>query len=63
MGQNNQFKHGDKVPNNGIYIEIGETRSMVQDPKQIHLEAGMSFPPNTNKDRVWTRHKRHTDRR
>ncbi|WP_280769278.1 YjzC family protein [Salipaludibacillus daqingensis] len=54
MGQRNQFKAGDKAPNNGVYMEIGETRSMVQDPKQIHLEAGMTFPETTNKDRVWT---------
>lgn len=54
MGQRHQFKHGDKAPNNGIYVEIGETGSMVQDPRQIHLQAGDNFPANSNKDRVWT---------
>ncbi|KGX87737.1 YjzC family protein [Pontibacillus litoralis] len=54
MGQRHQFKHGEKAPNNGVYVEIGETGSMVQNPQQIHLEAGKVFPPNTNKDRVWT---------
>lgn len=54
MGQRHQFKHGDKAPNNGIYVEIGETGSMVKDPKQIRLHAGDSFPENSNKDRVWS---------
>ena len=27
MGQNRQFHAGQKAPNNGIYIEIGETGS------------------------------------
>lgn len=54
MGQRHQFKHGDKAPNNGFYVEIGETGSMVKGPKQIHLDAGDSFPSNSNKDRVWT---------
>ncbi|MYL32247.1 YjzC family protein [Pontibacillus yanchengensis] len=54
MGQRHQFKHGDKAPNNGVYVEIGETGSMVKDPKQIRLNAGQSFPANSNKDRVWS---------
>lgn len=54
MGQNHQFKHGDKAPNNGIYIEVGETNSNVRSPKQIKLRAGDHFPETTNQDRVWT---------
>jgi len=54
MGQKHQFKHGDKAPNNGTYVEIGETGSMVKGPKSIHLNAGQKFPSNSNADRVWT---------
>ena len=54
MSQKRQFKPGNKAPNNGFYVEIGETESMVKDPKQIHLEAGEEFPATTNKDRIWT---------
>ena len=54
MGQNRQFKPGNKAPNNGRYIEIGETGSMVQDPMKIKLEAGDPFPETTNHNRVWT---------
>lgn len=54
MGQNHQFKHGQKAPNNGTYVEIGETGSMVTDPQQIKLNAGDPFPETTNHNRVWT---------
>ncbi|WP_416151271.1 YjzC family protein [Salipaludibacillus sp. HK11] len=54
MGQRNRFKFGEKAPNNGMYMEIGETGSMVKDPQQVHLDAGMSFPETKNEDRVWT---------
>ncbi|RKL67748.1 YjzC family protein [Salipaludibacillus neizhouensis] len=54
MGQQKRFKHGEKAPNNGVYIEIGETGSMVQKPKQVHLEAGDKFPESSNHNRVWS---------
>lgn len=54
MGQSRQFRAGDKAPNNGVYIEIGETGSMVNDPQQVKLEAGDQFPENTNHNRLWT---------
>jgi len=54
MGQNRQFRAGKKAPNNGIYIETGETGSNVNNPKKIKLKAGDSFPENSNDDRVWT---------
>lgn len=53
MGQNHQFKPGQKAPNNGIYVEIGETGSMVNNPKSIKLLAGDTFPDTTNKNRKW----------
>lgn len=53
MGEGTQFRAGQKAPNNGIYIEIGETGSNVNDPKKVNLSAGDKFPENSNKDRVW----------
>jgi hypothetical protein len=56
MGQSHRFRAGQKAPNNGVYIEIGETGNVsgIQDPKQIKLKAGDRFPENTNDDRQWT---------
>lgn len=54
MGQRRQFNSHDKAPNNGIYVEIGETGNMVQNPKQVKLKAGDRFPLTTNHDRIWT---------
>ncbi|MGM9988288.1 MAG: YjzC family protein [Bacillaceae bacterium] len=54
MGQHRQFRPGQKAPNNGTYVEIGETGSMVKNPKKVDLEAGDTFPDTTNHNRVWT---------
>ncbi|KGX92678.1 hypothetical protein N781_15285 [Pontibacillus halophilus JSM 076056 = DSM 19796] len=54
MGQRHQFTKNDSAPNNGVYVEIGETGSMVTNPKQVRLRAGQRFPENTNHNRVWT---------
>ncbi|GAB3061672.1 YjzC family protein [Virgibacillus ainsalahensis] len=53
MGEISQFKGGEKAPNNGIYIEVGESGSGVDDPHQIELKAGDKFPETSNNDRVW----------
>lgn len=54
MGQNRQFEPGQKAPNNGVYIEIGETGSMVKNPKSLKMRAGDRFPETTNHNRKWT---------
>jgi YjzC-like protein len=54
MGQNRQFKAGQRAPNNGIYIEIGETGSTVNNPQRLKLKAGDAFPENSNHNRIWT---------
>jgi hypothetical protein len=54
MGQNKQFKSGQKAPNNGVYVEIGETGSNVMHPKKIRLKAGDPFPENSNHNRIWS---------
>lgn len=55
MGQNQQFRPGQKAPNNGTYLEIGETGSMVKHPKRVNLKAGDTFPETSNHNRVWAR--------
>jgi len=54
LGQSRHFKSGDRAPNNGYYVEIGETGSMVYNPQKIHLKAGERFPENSNHNRIWT---------
>ncbi|OIJ18476.1 YjzC family protein [Anaerobacillus alkalidiazotrophicus] len=54
MGQSRQFTHGQKAPNNGIYVEIGETGDMVQNPQKVKLKAGDHFPETSNQNRKWT---------
>lgn len=54
MGQRRQFRAGEKAPNNGIYIEVGETGDNVMNPKRIKMRAGDRFPENSNHNRIWT---------
>jgi hypothetical protein len=54
MGQNRQFKSGQRAPNNGVYIEIGDTGDNVNNPKKIKLKAGDRFPETSNDERIWT---------
>lgn len=54
MGEPTQFLAGQKAPKNGMYIEIGETGSNVQDPQMLKMEKGDKFPETTNQNRVWT---------
>ena len=54
MGERSRFKEGDKSPKNGVYMEIGESGSGVQDPMIIELDKGEKFPATRNKNRVWT---------
>ncbi|AZB42346.1 YjzC family protein [Bacillus sp. FJAT-42376] len=54
MGQQHRFREGQKAPNNGTYVEIGETGDNVMHPKQIKLQAGDHFPETSNHNRQWT---------
>lgn len=54
MGQNRRFRAGQKAPNNGIYVEIGEEGDGVMNPKKIKMKAGDRFPENSNHNRQWT---------
>ena len=38
MGEQRHFKAGHKAPNDGVYIEFGETaESVMKNPKQVRL--------------------------
>lgn len=52
--KNRRFRSGQKAPNDGIYVEIGETGSMVKNPQMVQLTAGEKFPENANHNRQWT---------
>jgi YjzC-like protein len=54
MGQQHRFRSGQKAPNNGTYVEIGETGDGVKNPAQIKLKAGDRFPETANDNRHWT---------
>jgi hypothetical protein len=54
LGQSHQFRAGQKAPNNGIYLEIGEEGDGVVNPKKVKLKAGEPFPENSNHNRKWT---------
>ncbi|MFD1361255.1 YjzC family protein [Lentibacillus salinarum] len=53
MAEQSRFHGGEKAPNNGVYIEKGETGSNVEEPQQVELNAGDKFPETENQDRVW----------
>jgi hypothetical protein len=53
MGEQRHFKAGHKAPNDGVYIEFGETAESVMNPKQVRLNKGDLFPENSNHNRVW----------
>ncbi|MMZ65209.1 hypothetical protein D1872_275990 [compost metagenome] len=55
MGEKTEFVPGDKVPNDGVYMEVGEKsfHTEIQNPQQITLERGDSFPKTTNYNRKW----------
>jgi hypothetical protein len=58
MGEWTQFRTGDTAPNDGEYIETGENASRhqgINNPKNIFLKKGESFPESSNHNRKWVR--------
>lgn len=55
MGERTQFRPGDKAPNNGVYVEVGEDdfHTNINDPKRVKLKKGDQLPETTNDDRKW----------
>lgn len=47
MGEQTEYEKGDKAPNPGVYMEVGEARSFhtqINNPKRIEMEKGDTFP-------------------
>jgi hypothetical protein len=57
MGERTQFNPGQKAPNDGRYMEVGENafHMGINDPKIIELKKGDSFPETSNHNRKWVR--------
>jgi hypothetical protein len=57
MGEKTEFEPGDKAPNDGEYIEIGENdfHMGINDPQQVSLKKGEPFPETKNKNRKWAK--------
>src|SRR4051794_27312910 len=51
MGEWTEFNAGDRAPNEGAYIEVGENdyHMGINNPKKIHLHKGEKFPDTSNK--------------
>ena len=59
-GEPSLFNPGDEAPNDGVYIETGENdfHMGIEDPAQVKLKKGQTFPETTNPNRKWTRKNR-----
>ncbi|KIL39616.1 hypothetical protein SD70_19010 [Gordoniibacillus kamchatkensis] len=57
MGEQTQFNPGQKAPNDGIYVEVGENafHTGVNNPKSVELKKGDEFPETSNHNRKWVR--------
>ncbi|WP_010279178.1 YjzC family protein [Paenibacillus senegalensis] len=57
MGERTEFNPGDRAPNAGQYIEIGENdfHMGINNPKSVTLKKGERFPETTNHNRKWHR--------
>jgi hypothetical protein len=60
LGEKTQFTIGDKAPNDGKYIEIGEDaiHMGINDPQIVTLKKGDPFPDTSNHNRKW-KHLKH----
>ena len=60
MGERTLFEPGDRVPNDGVYMETGEDdfHMGINDPREVELKVGDRFPETQNDDRKWKRKKR-----
>ncbi len=55
MGEQTQFEPGQRAPNHGEYMEVGEDsfHMNINDPKHVELRKGEKFPETTNHNRKW----------
>ena len=59
MGEQTLFEPGQKAPNDGENIEVGEDsfHMGIENPQHVTLRKGQSFPETRNHNRKWRRHK------
>ncbi|GGF94138.1 YjzC family protein [Paenibacillus abyssi] len=59
MGEWTEFEPGDRAPNDGVYIEIGERafHMGIENPKKVELRKGERFPDTSNHNRKWKKMK------
>lgn len=55
MAQQTRFHEGDKAPNDGVYVEVGENdhHMGIQNPRRVELKKGEKLPGNANHERKW----------
>lgn len=54
MGEKTEFRVGDRAPNNGHYMEFGESLDTpIVDPKHVTMRKGERFPNTSNQNRKW----------
>lgn len=57
MGEQSEFEPGQKAPNDGVYMEVGEDQFHmgIKNPQIIDLKRGDRFPDTRNHNRKWVR--------
>lgn len=60
MGEQTEFEPGQRAPNDGEYMEIGEDsfHMGVTNPAHVEMRKGQQFPETTNQNRMWKKVKR-----
>lgn len=60
MGEQTEFEPGQRAPNDGEYMEIGEDsfHMGVNNPAHVEMRKGQQFPETTNHNRKWKKVKR-----
>ena len=62
MGERTRLHAGDRAPNDGVYVEVGEDdfHMGIENPRKVKLKKGEKLPENKNDDRQWVleRHNR-----
>jgi hypothetical protein len=55
VGEQTQFEPGQRAPNEGKYMEVGEDsfHMNITNPQHVELRKGQPFPETTNHNRKW----------
>ncbi|WP_373230351.1 YjzC family protein [Cohnella sp.] len=60
MGEQTEFEPGQRAPNDGEYMEIGEDsfHMGINNPAHVEMRKGQQFPETSNQNRKWKKVKR-----